>query len=81
MDQLTEQRTSNMELVTMYKTKDGELFDNAEDAELHEKLTWFFSWYEEHPLYAADGRVHVNAIAKWAGEHKHTLLSILREAQ
>ena len=51
MDQLTEQRTSNMELVTMYKTKDGELFDNAEDAELHEKLAWFFSWYEEHAMY------------------------------
>ena len=73
MDQLTVQRTSNM-----YKTKDGELFDNAEDAELHEKLAWFFSWYEEHAMYTAHGKVDTTDIAKWAGEHKHTLLTMLQ---
>lgn len=67
-----------MELVTMYKTTDGKLFESAEDAELHEKLIGFLGWYEHHAIHTAAGKVSSEDIADWLITHRHTLHAMLR---
>lgn len=68
-----------MERVTCFKTRDGKIFDQEDDAVKHELLLDFRGWYEENKIYGKyEGcKIEVKEIEAWIAENVKELWAFL----
>jgi len=71
-----------MEKVTMYRTSDGQLFGDADEADAHEKavarINNFKQRYEDCTIYGENsvGRVDADQLIWWARDNTHAFQAL-----
>ena len=68
-----------MKIIEAYQTYDGKLFEDKDDAALHESTQAFRKWYQTNTLYDPDTDNYVNyaEVRDWLTGHKQDLLELL----
>lgn len=60
-----------------YKTTDGEIFKNQNDALAHQEKIAFIEWYKENGFNDEYDEISANQMEAWLKEHKEDLFTLL----